>query len=995
MLHGGKRGDCSGRNDALALHYAAARGCCKCIRRLLSLIPRQFSANDCMSDNVTPVYLAAQEGHLAVLRCLVLQHNGSLVHLTSDGMAPIHAAAQMARTNCLQWMVEEMGVDINMHDEDGATPLHFAASRGHSAVVRWLLNRGAEITHDSFGKSPIDDAAENGHMKCVSLLVRRKNGHSKTSTTNTDDSASNYSREVSPAAITQTVEDLNGSSSRSGDAVGSDVSDVWSNSSSMAWTPAATTRLAAASVHLSAEDIQASDIDCNGTDDIPEPIEFRNQHKAKNDSEPVVDSGNSSTDSETGSQKGFYLHQTHVDSDCRLRLLFDRHRSSNQVEDSTGCQDDSIKCGLQHNLAGDPEERSVQKSLTSSSSVKIQKDSNDTISQGESREIEDHKLIENFVEKTSRLGEAHRLDEGSSASLNQTNSNSKEIVSSMHASINQEEAESEPMPIESMEGNSSAGMDSNVVQSEEAAVIDRPRNSVESSKLKDCLREFASIEDSIPPPPGFDDNVSRTYGMESTSQPTQSNKLSNDNRQTSVNGTKNGLSQLSTSFIESDFKSRHEPIEPNVSSNVENTATEEGSKMKLVQDGEDDELQPPLPPKIASVQSSKGNGKRGFGTQAVEFETQSPSISSSSNTTVDFCDSDMDRSSRHLSKQSQELSSFNDSLNKSEVQSTSSQNLETAISLLKNSADSLTQEFANPKERINSQVDGDEERCGDISAEKRFVPPPPPALPPQLFEKNDRIWTMIKKNQLNSGLVDRTDETQQLPRFIPPTFQTPADSETLIKPSEYLKSLNKTQASTSKITTTGADNICVKTNQSEVDFHNGSLTENAEEGDDDAKRGDNKSITNDRIADCIAREKESCSIKKEIQSSHSSDGSSRNSTSQDLTDLPVNEAGGTTSQQSSSSLSKSDSGPAKAQHMNDDAESVHQYLEKVPVNDPAGTPIPQWKRMILARKAAERAINESAIASRAAQMQQLPAWKQQLLQRRQTDRSGVANIACT
>ena len=153
-------------DDMTPLMIAAREGHLEAIHMLLKN-GADVNKADIISE--LPLHYAAEGNHTEVAKLLV-RKGGDALAKTSDGETVLHLAS---RLDLVPFFVEQ-GADIHAKDDDRKTPLHIAAEKGQSDTVNYLLNNGASSTScDLLGFSPLFYAFQNGHAAAAKMFIDR------------------------------------------------------------------------------------------------------------------------------------------------------------------------------------------------------------------------------------------------------------------------------------------------------------------------------------------------------------------------------------------------------------------------------------------------------------------------------------------------------------------------------------------------------------------------------------------------------------------------------------------------------------------------------------------------------------------------------------------------------------------------------------------------------------------------------------------------------
>lgn len=135
-----------------------------------------LDVNETGPENITPLNLAAAEGHVVIFK-LLLKHGAFLDSATANGVTPLLSAVYHGKTAVMQLLAslnkdKPNVVGLDRPDDAGKTPLILAAGRGFDGVVKVILAHGAnKDARDIAGMSTMAHAAKKGYSAVAEQLL--------------------------------------------------------------------------------------------------------------------------------------------------------------------------------------------------------------------------------------------------------------------------------------------------------------------------------------------------------------------------------------------------------------------------------------------------------------------------------------------------------------------------------------------------------------------------------------------------------------------------------------------------------------------------------------------------------------------------------------------------------------------------------------------------------------------------------------------------------
>ncbi|XP_036293033.2 transient receptor potential cation channel subfamily A member 1 [Pipistrellus kuhlii] len=155
------------------LHFAASYGRINTCQRLLRDMSDTRLLNEGDLHGMTPLHLAAKNGHDKVVQLLLKK--GALFLSDHSGWTALHHASLGGYTQTMKVILDtNLRCTTDQVDEDGNTALHLAAREGHAKAAAILLSYGADILLNRQQASFLHLAIHNKRKEVVLMTIRNR-----------------------------------------------------------------------------------------------------------------------------------------------------------------------------------------------------------------------------------------------------------------------------------------------------------------------------------------------------------------------------------------------------------------------------------------------------------------------------------------------------------------------------------------------------------------------------------------------------------------------------------------------------------------------------------------------------------------------------------------------------------------------------------------------------------------------------------------------------
>lgn len=156
---------------------AAGRGDLKAVETHLNsrFFKKDWLANQNDAYGISALWLAARNGHTAVVECLI--RAGADINLSRNyfKLSPLSIACWYGHADLVALLLKAKA-DIHRCNNEGNTPLHIAVIEKKVEIVQYLLQQGANTSiKNNDGKTPLDMLRDKNAAPIIELLKGHKN----------------------------------------------------------------------------------------------------------------------------------------------------------------------------------------------------------------------------------------------------------------------------------------------------------------------------------------------------------------------------------------------------------------------------------------------------------------------------------------------------------------------------------------------------------------------------------------------------------------------------------------------------------------------------------------------------------------------------------------------------------------------------------------------------------------------------------------------------